>query len=167
MCSMTLNRCFLYLNYKHYRLNAGADRFLCLDCNLFSQLYIASKFRDGNLHQFFSHENNIYPPALSKDGKLNLPSQKSDLLGLIAADTYPPVQSSLDVKIIDGAAIAHALPVDKLSTFGEYASDVFLPWIELQLKTCDRVDIVWDVYKNNRLKNYDGQILFHLNVLFY
>ena len=27
------------------------------DCNLFIQLYIASKFRDGNLEEFFAHEN--------------------------------------------------------------------------------------------------------------
>ena len=27
------------------------------DCNLFSQLYIASQFRDGDLEDFFSHEN--------------------------------------------------------------------------------------------------------------
>lgn len=127
------------------------------DCSLFSQLYIASKFRDGDLDRFFSHENTIYPPALSKEGKLNLPSQKSDLLGLIAPETYLPVPSVVDVKIIDGATIVHSLPVDKASTFGEYASEVILPWIKHQLKTCNRVNMVWDVYKDNSLKESTRQ----------
>lgn len=104
------------------------------------------------MDEFFPHENTIYPPAFSIDGKLNLPSQKSDLLGLIAPGAYPPVPSFIDVKIIDGAAIVHSLPVDKVSTFGEYASEVILPWIKHQLKVCNRLDMIWDVYKDNSLK---------------
>lgn len=49
------------------------------DCNLFSHLYIASKFRDGNLQDFFSHENQPWPPALSEHGKLRLPASKSEV----------------------------------------------------------------------------------------
>ena len=49
------------------------------DCNLFSRLYIASNFRDGNLEEFFSHENHHWPPSLSEHGKLNLPTKKLDL----------------------------------------------------------------------------------------
>ena len=46
------------------------------DCNLVSRLYIASKFRDGNLEEFFSHENHPWPPSLSEHGKLNLPTKQ-------------------------------------------------------------------------------------------
>ena len=31
---------------------------------LFSQLYIACQVRDGNLDEFFSHENQLFPPSL-------------------------------------------------------------------------------------------------------
>jgi len=37
-------------------------------CQLFSQLYIACQVRDGDIDQFFNHENNNYPPSISKNG---------------------------------------------------------------------------------------------------
>jgi hypothetical protein len=40
------------------------------DCSLFSRLYIASQIRDGNLDEFFEHENQACPPSLSQMGKL-------------------------------------------------------------------------------------------------
>ena len=49
------------------------------DCNLFSNLYIASKYRDGNLEDFFAHENHARPPTLSDHGKLHLRMKKFDL----------------------------------------------------------------------------------------
>jgi len=49
-------------------------------CSLFSQLYIASQVRNGNLDEFFEHENQSYPPVLTQNGKLS--GSKSDLGGL-------------------------------------------------------------------------------------
>ena len=40
------------------------------DCSLFSRLYVASQIRHGGLDKFFQHENQAYPPSLSKMGKL-------------------------------------------------------------------------------------------------
>lgn len=48
------------------------------DMVLFSRLYIACQTRDGNLDEFFRHENQSCPPALSDGGGLRL-GQKSDL----------------------------------------------------------------------------------------
>ena len=48
-------------------------------CQLFSRLYIACQNRDGNLDEFFSHENDSYPPSIFKNGDL-IPGSKSDLL---------------------------------------------------------------------------------------
>ena len=50
------------------------------DRTLFSHLYIASKYRDGDLDDFFSHENHPWPPSISDNGKIRLPNKKSDLL---------------------------------------------------------------------------------------
>jgi hypothetical protein len=36
------------------------------NCSLFSKLYIASKIRNGGLDEFFQHENQACPPALSQ-----------------------------------------------------------------------------------------------------
>ena len=49
------------------------------DRNLFLRLYVASQFRDGNLDEFFSHENQPCPPSLSDRGKLKL-GTKSDIV---------------------------------------------------------------------------------------
>ena len=40
------------------------------DSNLFFRLYIAFQVRDGNLQEFFSHENHRCPPSLSDREKL-------------------------------------------------------------------------------------------------
>ena len=40
------------------------------DCHLFSRLYISCQIRDGDLDQFFPHENQSAPPSLSVGGKL-------------------------------------------------------------------------------------------------
>ena len=37
-------------------------------------------------------------------------------------------------------------------TFCDYAVDVFMPFIDYQLRDCQRLDIVWDVYRENSLK---------------
>jgi len=92
------------------------------DCYLFSHLYIASKFRDGNLGEFFCHENLEWPPSLSENGKLRLPPNKADL------------------------------PTETVKTFNDYCNNLFLPWIESAHQSSDRVDIVWDVYEKKSLK---------------
>ena len=48
-------------------------------CQLFAKLYISSQVCDGNIGQFFSHENNSYPPLSSKNAELRS-GKKSDLL---------------------------------------------------------------------------------------
>ena len=97
------------------------------DCSLFCHPYVASKFRDGNLKEFFSHENHPWPHALSVRGKLNLPSKKSELLKLPEEGTPPRVPSTYHAKVYDGTAIVYALPAHQASTFGEYGDKVFLP----------------------------------------
>ena len=36
-------------------------------CLLFPRLYISCQTREGNLDQFFQHENQSFPPSLSQD----------------------------------------------------------------------------------------------------
>ncbi len=40
------------------------------NCSLFSRLYIASQTRNGDLDDFFSHENQACPPVLAKNGSI-------------------------------------------------------------------------------------------------
>ena len=98
---------------------------LRIDCNLFSRLYIATQHRSGDLHEFFMHEKQPYPPSLSEFGKLRL-GKKSDLLTCVkhASTKQPHPPPLYDCKIFDGAAVVHALP----STTDSYTENVFIPF---------------------------------------
>ena len=71
---------------------------------------------------------------------------KSDLIRCLGSPSSddPP---SCDAKLYD-------ISLDKgdAYTFKDYADNVFMPWILKQLDNHKRIDIVWDSYKPNSLK---------------
>ena len=119
---------------------------------LFGQLYISLQNRDCDLAEFFAHEIQSFPPSLSDFGKLHLPSTKSDLLQCIEQHGQSEPPSTYDCKVFDGAVIVHCLPTTSVSTFHEYADRVFIPYLEKQLQDATRLDIVWDTYLPDSLK---------------
>lgn len=123
------------------------------DAALFSQLYISCQVRDGNLEQFFEHENQPVPPSLSDNGKLRI-GNKSDLLTCLDK-IYPPTNDAPGVSaiVVDGAAVVQMLKPINAKTFGEYAENVFIPYICRQLRFAQRVDVVWDRYDSKSLKD--------------
>ena len=107
------------------------------DHYLFSRLYIASQQRDGDLEEFFKHENQPYPRSLSEFGNLRF-GKMSDLISCVNKETPPfppPPPASYNVKGLDGAAIVHGLPVSFVTTFSEYAASKFLPFLENHWKS--------------------------------
>ena len=83
------------------------------DFSLFSRLYISCQTREGNLDDFFKHENLAYPPSLSHGGKLRVTS-KSDLLSCLYTCAKPSSTApNTDAMVIDGAALVHLLPPSK------------------------------------------------------
>ena len=123
------------------------------DVHLFSRLYIACQTREGNLDDFFSHENQPFPPSLSEAGKLRS-GTKSDLLqcfeDIAPARTQAPEVTCI---ILDGAVIAQMLRPGTANTFGEYAKEVFIPFVLSHYKYATRMDLVWDRYLPNSLKS--------------
>ena len=99
---------------------------------LFAQLYIAMQSRNADLEEFFSHEVQPFPPSSL------LPS------------TQPEPPSQFDCSVLDGAVVVHCLPVTGSSTFDDYAHNVFIPHLSSQRSR--RVDVVWDTYIPNSLK---------------
>jgi hypothetical protein len=122
---------------------------------LFAQLYIAVQSRDADLEEFFSHEVQSFPAALSEFGSLCLTSAKSDLLKCIVKphQLEPPAQ--FDTRIFDGAVVVHALPVTGANKFDDYAEKVFIPYLSRQ--ESKRVDVVWDSYVPGSLKEATRQ----------
>jgi hypothetical protein len=49
------------------------------DTNLFSRMYVSCQNQDGDLENFFRHENHAWPPSLAEDGNIRTAENKSDL----------------------------------------------------------------------------------------
>ena len=124
------------------------------DCSLFARLYISCQTRDGDLDEFFRHENQGYPPSLLYFGKLHLPKKKSELTDCLQASSTPQseVPGGIDVIVIDGAEVVNIImPGMEKSSF-DYPEKPFLPYVKAQLRYVECVDIVWDEYIENSLK---------------
>ena len=119
---------------------------------LFGQLYISMQSRDSDLKEFFSHEIQSFPPSLSDYGKLHLPSTKCELLKCIPSHTQPEPLSFYDCRILDGAAIVRFLPIVGAATFDGYAENCFIPYLSMQLQSTNRLNVVWDTYIPDSLK---------------
>ena len=119
---------------------------------LFGQLYISMHSRDGGLKDFFAHEVQSFPPSLSDLGKLYIPNTKSDLLKCIELSQQTESPSTYDCIILDGAATVHSLSTAGAKTFIEYADEGFVPYLSKQLRVANRLDVVWDAYIPDSLK---------------
>lgn len=60
---------------------------------------------------------------------------------------------TVQVIIIDGAALVNMLRPDAAKTFSDYAQQLFSPYIVSQLEHVSRVDVVWDEYLPKSLKS--------------
>ncbi|CAG2257301.1 unnamed protein product [Mytilus edulis] len=101
------------------------------NCSLFSRLYIACQSRDGNLDDFFRHENHAFPPSLSQNGTIRL-GTKADLLSKCLERLTPPtdVKPVVSSVILDGSAVVNMLKPVNIKSFNEYALKVFIPYIQ-------------------------------------
>ena len=129
------------------------------DVQLFSRMYIASQARDGDLDTFFEHECHAWPPALAEGiNTMRPPIGKADLLPCLETLAPRPGDIPKGVVWFDGAALVHQLEPKKcnsvVSTFGDYVQKQFLPYIARKLneETVMRVDVVWDTYRTDSLK---------------
>ena len=148
------NKLALFSNSHTQRVSKGKLRLTAAknDSALFSRLYIASQCRDGDLDNFFRHENQPYPPALALGAEMRH-GNKSDLLtclptGSSAVVTQPPV----DCVILDGAAVVQMCKPASGMTFSDYADSVFSRHIHPYFQQSVRVDVVFDVYRKMSLK---------------
>ena len=102
------------------------------DNKLFAGLYIACQSQQGNLEDFFKHENSSSPPSLAGHGKLRH-GQKADLLDCIEAESQELQHPSVvDAKVLDAAAVVNMLNPGRCKTFHEYKTNVFLPYVATQ-----------------------------------
>ncbi|KAI8503415.1 hypothetical protein Bbelb_192360 [Branchiostoma belcheri] len=125
------------------------------ESSLFARLYIACQTRDGDLDNFFAHENHPFPPSLSSYGHLRL-GKKADLMCCLeerVAESTIYARPDADVMIMDGAVLVNILRPGACKTFDEYATKLFVPYVNREQNHVQRADIVWDRYFDNSLKS--------------
>lgn len=130
---------------------------LKIDRALFQRLYINCQVRDGNFEDFFKHENQPYPPALSDDGSLRF-GKKSDLIDCLDSllQKESPeifIDPYIDMIIIDGPAVVHFITPQHGDTFSSYGMK-FAVYIQNQITPVTRrIDVIFDDYRSDSLKS--------------
>ena len=121
-------------------------------CALFSNLYVSCQIRNGDLDEFFCHENQSFPPSLTSMGEIRS-TTKSDLVECLeeGVGNQGPV-SIFDVTVIDGAAIVNMVTPQSGQTFEEYAKYGFIPYVTSF--ESNRIDVVFDIYIESSLKSH-------------
>ena len=102
---------------------------------LLSRIYISCQSKDGDMDEFFRHENQGTPPQLSDMGDLRH-GAKSDLMSCVESLDMP----DLNAKSVDGSVVVNMLSPKASLTFSDFAADVFLRYLIKLLQTSARVD---------------------------
>ncbi len=123
------------------------------DCNLMSRMLVGVHERGRSLDEFFTHENLPSTPSLSDQGKLRLPKAKSELLKRLQQQPTAEYPDNCHTGVIDGAGFIHNVQPKNITAFDEYQMQQVQPWINKSLKTCTRLDVVWDRYLEKSLKD--------------
>ena len=124
-----------------------------LDRTLFSTLYIVCQVRQVSMTEFFSHENQSYPPSLSDYGSMRC-GTKADLLLCLEDQIIQGSVNRPDVQmiILDGAAIVNMIKPGTSDSFNDYISTIMV-YIRSQFSgEVARVDMVFDIYRKESLK---------------
>ena len=130
---------------------------LKMDRSLFARLFVSVQTRCGDIDEFFQHENHIYPPSLSEFGQLRLPTNKSDILSCLPDINSIDAIPNATAMVLDGAVIVNLLMPSESQTFNDYSKNVFTSYILQQFKRVSRLDLIWDQYLPNSLKDTTRQ----------
>ena len=104
------------------------------DCHIFSKLFISCQSRECDLLEFFHHENQSFPAALSDGGQLHS-GQKSLLTSILEAKiAVLGARPEASAIIVDESALINALSPLASKTFKEYANKDVIP-LKLFLRT--------------------------------
>ena len=123
------------------------------DRKLFAQVCISTQVHRGDIQELFIHETRREPPALSKNGQIRS-GNKADYLPCLRNDANLTTDDqATKAAILDSTVVVNMLKPGNTKTFEEYARNIFVPAIDVQVQKFKRTDIVFDVYKKVSLKS--------------
>ena len=114
------NKLSLYKNTNTVVISKTQKKVVSLkqDCQLYSNLYAACQNPEGDLEEFFAHENHAYPPSLSIYGEMRS-SDKSDTLkifeNLVVASSVKP---DFTAEVLDSATAVQVVVPKGSINFG-------------------------------------------------
>lgn len=116
---------------------------------------IARYFQSFTLH--VSLVTGIFRTSLSVSQQCQLrQGNKTELVRCLQGTTkLPPESPQVDVKVFDGAVVVYRCCIPKQHEHSRsiyYVQTVFLPYVNAQLHSAVRLDIVWDTHKEDSLK---------------
>ena len=87
------------------------------------------------LKNFFDTKIKLHPPSLTKQGTIRS-GEKSKLIRCLEAECPPLYEKpDLDVIILEGSVLINLLKPGLSLTFDDYACNVFIPYIQQQLRS--------------------------------
>ena len=108
------NKLYLFRNKNAVKASKDKWKVVSLQQNrkLYASLYVACQSRNGDLADFFAHENHAYPPAIPEYGKLRK-GNKADFLAILEKhkSSNDDVPTGVTAKVIDGAAMVQFMYV--------------------------------------------------------
>ena len=109
--------------------------------------------------EFFKHENQPYPAALSDGGSLYT-GTKSDLVNpVLKGVKLPTDEFKTESLIIDGSAFIHVNKPTKVETFDAYARYIMIQLEKEIIKRYAKVThVVFDIYMDSSLKAHARNI---------
>ena len=101
------------------------SRELKMHVRLFSQMYISTQIRGGNIEEFFSHETLRYPPSLGRSDEMRS-GTKSDLVKCIQHLSYTETvsnQPKVPAVVLEGSVLVNLVERKKNQSFKDYATE--------------------------------------------
>lgn len=107
----------------------------------------------SDLIEFFKHDNQPYPPALSLNGNMRF-TKKSDIINSFEVVAEDPTNflKNCTTFVAEGAVEVQIRRPNTQKTFGEYSKIVFNGFIRDKLSQFERIDIIWDDYRVPSIK---------------
>jgi hypothetical protein len=131
------------------------DLVLKCDRGVFARMAIIAQIRQLDLREVFSFPLGPLPWALAApDGSLRKTS-KCKLLEALSTETEPPNLQGNSAMIIDGMDLLQKL-IHPPTTFGSLAETILSTGILLS-PGCQRIDIVFDTYKDTSIKSLERE----------
>lgn len=122
---------------------------------------MSTQSREYDLNEFFAHEIQSVPPSISDFGNLYLPTNKAGILQCLKqpSQAVPPTQPTTpNFWMARSFFTACRCPLlVSIPSISWYADDIFLPYPHKQFGNAKRLDIVWDTYISDSLKESTGE----------